>query len=514
MKLPFIQTTRKILQEVTSNKLVYSLLLAILVGAFVVRVYKVDDLLGFYYDQGRDALVIWKLWNDSKPFLIGPITGLAGIFLGPAYYYLIAPFYLVSSGNPIGPAIFLSFLSVCALLVMYILGTKMHSRRAGILAAFIGGFSYYIVLAGRWLSNPTPILLTSMLLIWALWEIVHGASKKWWIAVSLLVGLSLQFESASGFFYIPIVLVIALIYKSSFPDTKALAVSIFVFLVTLLPQILFNFRHENLLLNNFLNLFISEKSFSASIGDVLLLRLQYFWEVYRTKIFPGWNAQALLFALISLSGICIHWYTQRDKKTMILFGVFLGIPAIGYTLFQGNHGNIYDYYLTGYYLPILLFFAIGLAVVSENIIGKCILAIFILLFVRYNGEIVGNYLRATDYNGIYLGNEVDAVNWIYESAIKNNTHWNLDVYVPPVIPYSYDYLFLWQGDKRCKVTLCGLTKDETVSTLYLLYEQDPPHPERLNAWLSKYENTTILKEESAFGGIVVQKRLRTEDSPK
>ena len=32
----------------------------------------------------------------------------------------------------------------------------------------------------------------------------------------------------------------------------------------------------------------------------------------------------------------------------LLFALFLIIPAIGYILFQGNYGNIYDYYLTVY----------------------------------------------------------------------------------------------------------------------------------------------------------------------
>ena len=64
-------------------------------AAFVLRIYRINDLLAFHFDQGRDALVIWDLWHNGKPFLIGPVTGLTGIFLGPFYYYLISPFYLI-----------------------------------------------------------------------------------------------------------------------------------------------------------------------------------------------------------------------------------------------------------------------------------------------------------------------------------------------------------------------------------------------------------------------------------
>src|SRR3989304_9348625 len=121
--------------EIQPHTAYYLLLTSILFLALFVRVYRVGDLLGFWYDQGRDALIIWKLWHEGKFFLIGPVTGLAGIFLGPLYYYLIAPLYLIGGGNPIYPVVFLAFLSTIAIFLLYFLGRQMHSREAGIFAA-------------------------------------------------------------------------------------------------------------------------------------------------------------------------------------------------------------------------------------------------------------------------------------------------------------------------------------------------------------------------------------------
>ena len=101
-----------VVSEIKFHPANYILLATILILALFVRVYRTEDLLGFYYDQGRDAKVIWRLWHEGRPFLIGPVTGLQGIFLGPFYYYLIAPFYLISGGNPALPAYFLAFLVV------------------------------------------------------------------------------------------------------------------------------------------------------------------------------------------------------------------------------------------------------------------------------------------------------------------------------------------------------------------------------------------------------------------
>ena len=136
--------SKSVLQEIKYHLPFYLLLTAILSLALFIRVYRAEDLLGFYYDQGRDALVIWRFWYNRDFFLIGPVTGLMGIYLGPFYYLLIAPLYLIGGGSPVYPAVFLSFLSVIALFILYLLGQEMHSKAGGLIAATIGGFSFYI----------------------------------------------------------------------------------------------------------------------------------------------------------------------------------------------------------------------------------------------------------------------------------------------------------------------------------------------------------------------------------
>jgi 4-amino-4-deoxy-L-arabinose transferase-like glycosyltransferase len=183
------------------------LLVAILGMASFLRLYRIGDLLGFWYDQGRDALVIWDLIYKGKLFLIGPTTGLAGIFRGPWYYWLITPFYWMGHGNPIYPIIFLIFTTVVAIGVIYYLGYKIQNKATGILAAIIASFSFYIVYASRWLSNPTPMLLISLVMIVAMLKVIEG--KKWgWPIIFFCFGLSLfNFGSSGELFYLPAILI-------------------------------------------------------------------------------------------------------------------------------------------------------------------------------------------------------------------------------------------------------------------------------------------------------------------
>jgi hypothetical protein len=165
--------------------------------------------------------------------------------------------------------------------------------------------------------------------------------------------------------------------------------------------------------------------------------------------------------------------------------------------------------MTGYYLPMILLFSLGLGVLWKSNGGKFVVAIFFILFLNVNITLLKNYLSAgvDGPTHITLGNELQAVNWAYEDA-KDLHEFNVDIYVPPVIPHSYDYLFLWQGNKRCGETLCGMKKEENVEHVYVLYEVDPPAPERLNNWLAKYKDSTIIEREAKYGGVTIQRRKR------
>jgi len=505
-----------IFREVRSHTTIYVLLTTILLGAFFVRAFRVQELLAFYFDQGRDALVIWKLWHEGKPFLIGPVTGLAGIFLGPFYYYLIAPFYLIGGGNPAYPAIFLAFISTLGVFMLYFLGAKFLSRETGLIAATIGSFSYFIVLAGRWLANPTPILLSSMLLLWFMWELAKNGNKRYWYGVAIMVGVSMHFESASAIFYIPMVLIFIVwylikLYKErqlSYEILKVLAIAGILFFLTLTPQIAFNFKHENILLNNIQKIILEEKSFSLDYKKVISWRLKYFWGVFSYKIFPGWVFYAFIFSMLSFFVLIVKRRELRDKYILPLLILFIGIPMVGYTLYQGNYGNIYDYYMTGYYLPMILFFSLGLGLLWKTNSGKIAVLIFFILFFTLSGTLIKNLLN-DDLKGpahVSMGNQLAAVKWAYKDA-ERFTEFNVDVYVPPVIPHSYDYLFKWIGTKKCGNNLCGLV-EERRQYVYTLFEQDPPHPERLENWISRYYDTSEVEEEFKSGGITVQRRRR------
>ena len=492
------------LKEVSSHKVLYSLLSLVLLCAVFIRVYRVDQILWFYFDQGRDALVIWDFWHNGKLFLVGPTTGIAGIFRGPWYYWLIAPMYLIGGGDPVWPAVFLSVLTVVAILFLYVLGKEIAGRGAGLIATVIAGFSYYIMIASRWLSNPTPMLLISVLLVYSVFRVI-GSRKptKYWLVIGFLLGLAMQFGSAAEVFYFPVVFGVAF-WKRKTVNKLIVISSLFIVVGTFLPQIIFDIRHQGILTANIQKFLLEEGSFKLSFWEIVKIRFPFYWDVFTNKIWPG--EPNLMKSAITLGFMTFvyNWRELLANRKFVILGLLVLSPLVGMLFFQGNYGNVYDYYFTGYYLVFILFFSVVLAQLFRAKSGWILLVLFFGFFFRINLPLLRNFIIAgvDGSTTVAFGNQKQAIDWVYEDA--GGRQFSVDVYVPPVIPYAYDYLFTWYGPEKFGFK----PSKDLVDPLYTIYEVDPPHPERLEAWMARQKGIAVVEKEVRFGGITVQKRKR------
>lgn len=475
------------------------LLIGLLVIAFFLRTYRLDDLLGFYYDQGRDAVEIWELWHQGDFFLIGPTTGIEGIFLGPFYYYFIAPWYLLGGGNPVVPAIWLAVVNVGAIYVFYRLGRDFINHRAGFLVAILMTFSLDQVQSHRWLSNPTPLPLFAALALYSLLRIIHRTTNTlWWAILGLSLGLSLQLEAASAIFFLPATLFIFLInHKTISWSFQKLVVAAVLFGSTFLPQIVFDFRNDHLLYKAFQTFLISDRSFQGSFVSFAQDRLLfYFQSFYRLFFHEAATTTLIVVGMITLTFLCV-WSLPR--KAFFALVIWWLTPLVLLLFYHGNNGYVWGYYFTGIYPVFILLIA---AILSRS--NLAIIGIFVGLFLWQNIPRIKSYLTAgTDGpTHITLGPSLEAVDWVYEHA--GTTPFNVDVYVPPVIPHAYTYLFLWRGATKYHTQ----PQTDQVERLYTVFEQDPPHPERLEAWLTRQAGYAIVDESARFGGITSEARTR------
>src|SRR5260221_4690998 len=101
--------------------------LFVLLG-FLLRIWNFHNSLYFIYDQGRDAVALEKIVS-GHPVLVGPTTGLGGLFLVPLWYYISLPGFLLTGGNPYGMCLWAIFLSCLALPMFWFLAHKLFPEK-------------------------------------------------------------------------------------------------------------------------------------------------------------------------------------------------------------------------------------------------------------------------------------------------------------------------------------------------------------------------------------------------
>lgn len=482
-------------------------LIFILGLALFLRVYRAHILTGFYFDQGRDAKIIWDLIHNHRFFLIGPTTGIEGIFLGPAYYYLITPFYFLGSGNPVAPAVGLALMCVAGIYMTYLIALKYFNANTALLAALLMATSLELVQAHRWLSNPTPLYLSSAIAVWLLLKIVYGSKPGWiWLSLGLSLGLSLQFEAASAVFFLPATLAIFVLFRKTIVWKFANLIHLFfAFLTTLLPQLIFNIRHDNILVRAFRQFLITEKSFAPSGADFYPNRLKFYFDSFVHKLTLDTQPAIYIFLLLVILAAVV-WKHLPQKPARLLL-IWLAAPLVFLLFYRGNYGYIWSYYFTGVYLVFMLIVAVVLTYTFTHSFvpfKKGLVGMVIAYLLVWNSYHLYHYLRANPDGdtAIMLGSSLAAVDWVLQDA--GARQFNVDVYVPPVISHAYDYLFLWRGT----TSGYGLPSPGLTPLLYTIYEVDPPHPERLEAWLARQATYATPEATVQFGGVWAQRRLR------
>lgn len=504
-------------KEILDHKLIYLVLGLILVLAAFFRLYRVNHLLGFYYDQGRDALRVQDVLNLKDFPAIGPVTGIEGIFIGPLWYYLLTPFYWLGRGNPVVPAVFVSLMDVGAVFFLYWLVKEFYNRKTGLLAAFFWGFSYHLTRSARWLSHPPLLPFFTVLLIYSLAKFFLEKKEKHFLLVFLFLAIAFQLEIASAIFFLPTLGVIWLVCGRPLPSNKRyLFGALLIFLAFLMPQMLFEIKNNFLMTRNFFKFNLGEvntedRTWAIPTASFAKERLAAYFDIFFSKLekSPGLISKiiaALFFLYLGAQLVkIIKLPAERKKMTTILITSLL-MPLFCLLFFVGNYGRLWDYHLTGTFPSFIILFSLLVAFFFQR---KVLLPIFLLIiiwFLKGNLPFLRNYLsvRLDSPTFIGLGNELQAIDWVYQDA--KGEEFNVDVYVPPVVPYAYDYLFLWHGQKYYQTQ----SLEERRPLLYTLYEVDKPHPERLEAWLERQTGIGEVVETQVFGGITVQRRKRIE----
>jgi 4-amino-4-deoxy-L-arabinose transferase-like glycosyltransferase len=355
----------------------FALTLILIVATFM-RLYRIQDYMTFLGDEGRDVLVVYNILHGHLT-LLGPTSSVGGFFLGPIYYYLMAPFLWLFSYNPVGPAVMVALFGIATVWLVYIVGKDFFNPRVGLMAALIYAISPLVIVYSRSSWNPNLMPFFSLLTLYCLYKALGKNSLKLFFVVGLLFGVAMQLHYLSIFLGIVIIIYtfFSLLYKQKklgiFKKLfKEYLLILLGFIVGWSPFLAFEIRHGFLDFRNIFN-FVLFSGKTGAGGDYFAIVYDVFFRVFGRLVFyfPApdmqhlykplalltWQVFILLFAALACLVIFIRLYKAYKNKTndfekYLLLIIWL---VVGILLFGFYKKEIYDYYFAFMFpLPFLL----------------------------------------------------------------------------------------------------------------------------------------------------------------
>jgi 4-amino-4-deoxy-L-arabinose transferase-like glycosyltransferase len=343
--------------------LTWVLLGLVLMGALLTRAYNFRDHLTFQSDQGRDAMIAKAILRDGDIALIGPVTSVGNMYLGPFYYYFMVPFLALTYPDPAGPAYAILVFSLLTVAGVYAVGARVFNRRTGLMAAGIMAFMGVAITYGRFSWNPNIAPFLGLGLFYATYQAMVEKQLSRWPVVGLLLALLLQSHYVT-LAAIPAVLLAYVLSRPKEPTKrrkwlKMGAMAGLIVALSFLPLIIFNFRHQGIISQGFRTFITSEEEHLRPVVKVtktvkdLELRSWLILAQFMGSREAWSNRLVVVLALVGSGWLLAQkGGSLSQRRAWLLVNLFI-IASIVTTAFYTS--TVFSHYVL-YILPIVALF--------------------------------------------------------------------------------------------------------------------------------------------------------------
>ncbi len=512
--------------HLNKTKLSIALLLVI---SFTLRILPIfANHIFFWFDQGMDMVLVKQFAADHTITLTSRYSGLAGVLMGPFWTWILAVPFVLGGGNPAAIVIFFSAVCVLSILLTYIFIKKNFNPYSAIFVLVFLCFAPIYTYGSNVASSPHPLIFIFILFIWFAYEIFARKKAIFFAPFGLLVGLLFQFEIGFAIFSIPVILLLIIGFKSFYLfKNKYFYLGLVLGLLTFVPQLLFDMRHNYLISKSIINLFTGRSNSlygsSESLPGRFSSRLGSFREDFETfaLFIKPWYLSLILLCL-SLYG----WFLIFKNKLAaeVNLGKILLIILLGYFLgFSLYPGPIWTWYRLGLSIVYILLLIFPLGVLWKKARPLGLLAIVILTFGIHQAisgiGVEGIIKNSPIEDNAVLQNQLSAIDYVYSQA--NGKPFSYYAYTPPVYDYLWQYHFFWYAQKKygylpnnfhIGIPLLGTGMDvtppkENEGLFFLIMEPDRERPWQINGWKKTFIKIGKVISTSRFpGDIIVEER--------
>lgn len=477
----------------------------------------------FMLDHARDALVVLEMINSKSPTLIGPAASIQGLFFGPLWYYLLLPVYLIH------------YDPIISLLPVLLIGTITFClmwRYYGIIAAVIVATTTTWIWTTTSAWNPFPLTLSSLAYLLLLSWIVNtkNYSNKLTFFAYCLLGLAISsgfhFSSAYAIFYLPIMVVVVLLYRVR-PTLLQMLGFVSALCALFVPQFAFELRNDWLQTRSVLRYFSSGESPSPSVESMLDLA-KGIWGYLISGTLPdvSWLpavVENVILGVLLVVLITITWKKKRSFRKyphLIISSLMILIPIVSYIFLHFS-----PWYILGMLPAMTVIIAWTWSWLSQRYLTT-IVGMYVLFSLLSFGNQMTIHIKDESLKFFTLHPKKEALLFVKDQA-KNSPYASYH-YVSDVYDYSYQYLYLTGGLKGDTIpvefayapnvpayvtgkdlALAEISRrhpktvtNESAQLIFFIIEK-PEYPELLVNWWQNQIPIDVLGERTIVDGLTV-----------
>lgn len=445
-----------------------------------------QDLV-YTYDQGRDFLKVVEIFLYKNPTFIGPTTGIMGIYHGAWWYYILGIPFLVFKGNPTSFYFFNFIIQTISFVIIFLLIKKYLGYFLSFLFLTLITFSdYFIFQSSSFVGNTVMILPTLAFFLINLFLLLEKKSKNYSVilfTIGILLGFLFEFEFGFGFFLIPSYILGIFIFKE-IKKYHLVKKNLFLFLLGLLipitPRLLFEIKNNFIQTKVLINYLIKPKYFNPKpLNDVFIDRINMFINYYLSLFGNKILAVAFLLFLAAILLLIINKKIAIIYKKSLVFFIYLLLLL--FLLSNLYKDNFWSYYYEG--IQYLFIFIILLLLKVESKIKvlkkfKNLIIVFFCLLIIWGKAYKTDLNFKVNKKTSGLSTRMSVTNFII-SKEKYNKNYCVKIYTPPVIPYTYNYLFFYKQYKK-KI---NQPKSEWVNNQCWFIIEDDDYKKRQEIWV-------------------------------
>lgn len=372
----------------------------------------------FEWDQADDATKVYSMITQNKPLLIGPrVSNDNGFFVGPYHYYFLLPFYLLTKGDPIAGSYAVIFINILTVVVSFILINKISNRKTAFLTAI-----FMSICLGK---TCWSVMYSSLIAITAFYICYQAINKKFSFPLAMFFAGFISNIHLVPISLVPIIVFSFFLSKNK-PKPKEILLGILFFIIPFIPLIIFDFRHNFLNLNKFLDMIFG--SGNIIVGNSFWLRS--FWRSFNIfGLLPTVTERlGLLFVLI------ISPFLFKGFKNKILILVWILFPLLVLSQYKGATSEYY-YGMVTALIPFFL-----ASIFTKKIKNNLILASITLIIVIFS---IHNIFYSNP-ELITLNNKKAIVNYLTNQ--KQDQPFNLSYETGIGLDFGFNYLFNYSNN--------------------------------------------------------------------